>query len=678
MHKKIIEEGENLLDRRNIGKALDFIAHEASVAGFISISEKAERILNDLNYMLNYFATGAQDPTRQDMLAHIYDNAYNLLSVLGKNLNKEIYEPIRIAEVDVADTQMLFSAIENNFPSTHEDKITIQQIIMNEDNPLYLRAMTLSALTLNLLKYFDNEKFESLYTYTLEDQPVQIRQRAWVAIVLITMAHDRRITTQPRLVEQLRFLCEEGIDINGENILMTIQLALYQCLEAMTARKILKEELTPDLEKGIDELKKIKESNKDITDEEDITPLWNEYVESSGIQDKLNDFISLQKNGVDIMFDAFVHMSHLPFFRNKCNWFAPFDFNHPDIQKMIEHSPSKENYIRILGKAGNMCATDKYSNIFMLAFMPDTQMQQVEEALTQNEIKLNNIVEASPEEEIINYLHDLFRYYNIYNGSKTDYNPFDRNLYFGKYYGLEAVVDNIDSKKTIASFLFKNKKYKDAQNIFADISKQEITEEILQKYAYCIMQKDMDDLVLCDILALCNNYFPNNKWTIKNYAKSLMIQTNYHAAEIVLRDGIKRFPDDVSLTVSLAKCLMKMERYEDASKLLYKADLMKENSAKITRNLAYCLLLLGNKDNAEKYISKTLSMQNVKSIDWINGGHIALLNGNIQMAIERYSRADEEDLFLLMTDNDRLIKLGIPQDIITLTFELLNRKQKEQ
>ena len=662
----ILKEAKKLIEQGNISQALDFISNEAKASGMRDLSEKAQRLLTDFNYMLNYYMTGAQDPTRQEMLARIYDGTYSILDCMAARTENGVERLNRISSIDLSDTQDLFDTIENNFPSNNEDRNSIQEIIMDETNPLYLRAMVLSALTMNLLKYFDNEKFESLYTYTLEDQPLIIRQRAWVAIVLVAMAHDHRISTQPRLVEQLRFICEEGVNIDGLNTLLTIQIALYQCLEAQTARRILKEEITPDIEKSLSEMK------------DDQNPQWEEKLEQTGIQDKLREFADLQKNGIDIMLDGFAHMTHLNFFAHRSNWFMPFTLDHPEVESRLKEQDKKSQYIKVLYKAGNMCATDKFSNMLMLNYLPEEQFKQVEETMKANDVKFENIIEASPKEEIINYLHDLYRFYYIYKTTKKAYNPFARNLYFGKYECLRSVSEDSETKHMISEFLLKHKRYADARTVFKEIVDSEVSEENLQKYAYCIMKYDPDDTSYGDILALCNNYFPGNKWTIKHYANALMNEMNYHSAEIILREACNAFQDDVNFPLSLAKCLITQERYEEAMKYLYKADLLKENSTRTIRHMAWCSFVLGNKEQSERYISQVLGDPNAKSADWINGGHIALLCNNIDLAMERYLNAEPDDvLFAFIDDADKMLKAGISQEVITLTHEVLNRKINE-
>ena len=244
---------------------------------------------------------------------------------------------MQLSEININDHQVLFDAIEYNYPSSREDRNTIRQIILNEDNPLFIRAMVISALTLNLLRYFDNEKFESLYTYTLDDQNIVIRVRALVAIILVTMKHDVRISLDEKLVDQLHLMIEDFEESPEKSLLVNIQLALYKCTQARLAAKQLKETLGQQIEQGLNIIKEKKNKNT-----EDIAPEWDNYLEESGIQDQINDLIDLQRNGIDIMFNSFAQMSRLPFYLLKCNWFIPFSTEHPLIKAI-----SKKSYVRI-------------------------------------------------------------------------------------------------------------------------------------------------------------------------------------------------------------------------------------------------------------------------------------------------------------------------------------------
>ena len=513
---------------------------------------------------------------------------------------------MQLSDISLNNHQVLFDAIEYNYPSSREDRNTIKKIILDEKNPLYLRAMVLSALTLNLLKYFDNEKFESLYTYTLDDQDIVIRIRAYVAIILVTMKHDVRISLDEKLVEQLNLMFEDFDAPTDKNILLDIQIGLIKCTQAHQAAKKMKESLGSQIEQGLNIIK----DNKGKKD--DIAPAWDEYLEESGLQEQINDLIDLQRDGIDIMLDSFAQMSHLPFFKIKCNWFIPFSEEYPLINSIAQKSKRKELLIKVMTKSGNMCSTDKYSNVLMLALMPDSQMEQIETALKANDVKIDNIVEAKPEDEIINYLHDLYRYYYISKLETDEYNPFNRSLYFGNYFGLNTIIKKHETKTLVANCLYRFKFYKEAIIALKDIIKIEENEEYLQKYAFSLIHTDAEAnaKIISETLSRTNYLFPGNKWTIKNLYKSLdMLCVPKIEVEKVLRDGYKAFPEDIYFINHLASCLMIQGKYEEALQLLFKSDIIKENYTQTMRLLVECAKKMDKKAIVEKYTQKLRSIE---------------------------------------------------------------------
>jgi len=505
---------------------------------------------------------------------------------------------MQISEIDLSEHQTLFETIEFNYPATKQDRLDIKRIIMDEENPLYLRAMTLSALTLNLLRYFDEEKFESLYTYTLEDQHKTIRMRAWVAVVLVAMKHNVRLSFDEKLMDQLKFMIEECEASENKNYMLAIQSALYKCTQARIAAKQMKDTLGPQIEKGLQVIKEQKNMN-----EEDIAPEWDNYLEKSGIQEQINDLIDLQREGVDIMFSTFVQMARFPFFSKKCNWFMPFSEEHPLVSAIAKKGTTAELMVKIMSKSGNMCSGDKYGNVLMLSLVPGSQFDQIETALKANDVKVENIVEANEKDEMLAYMHDLYRYYHISNFAKDEYNPFDRSLYFGNYYGLNYVLYNIELKKKLAQFLYKNKIYKDAAFALKDLVEKEETEEFLQKYAYCLQNDNTTDRTeLIEVLSKANKLYPGNKWTIKNLSRQLALaNAPIKQCEEVLRDGCAAFPEDTDMINRLAACLIKQGIYDEALQLLFKSDVIKEDVVATMEMIVECATKLGRNDVVARY-----------------------------------------------------------------------------
>lgn len=674
MQNKTIQKTKSLLESGNIRDALIEFISIATQHGCLDLLTKASTLLADFGYMLSYFIGGAKDPTRDKMLARIYDELYTLLDTfIVRTDNIRCYSSI--TGIDLENMQSTFNAIVNNFPATREDCNLIQEIILDEKRPLYYRTSMLSALMLNLIKFFDNDKFESLYIYTLEDQHYEIRVRAWVAIVFVSMIHNHRISTQPRLVEQLRLECEEGMNVEGVNVFELIQKGMFLCLETQKARAYFKNVLQKDLENKYSEIQNISEQNKNA-DKYEIESQMQEILDNSGIQDKIGKFIDMHKEGVDIMFDMFAQLSHYDFFKQECNWFSSYESKHPAIQGILKQNQNAEQYIKIIERAGSMCNTDKYGNSFMALLISNNKSNdQIINQLSQLNINAEDVVSASLSDTVINYLHDLARYYGLFfiNKKNKPENPFNGSILFNKYFGLDFIFETEEMKNDLVDFLIKHEYYDEARTLLNQILKEDKTEKILKKLAYCIIKANKyEEAELCNVLDLYNEYYPGNKWAIKAYAKALNTIYNYNKAENLLREGCNLFPEDTTMLVLLANTLIKEQRYEEALKYLFKADILNENDYETCSNIAFCSLALGNKDNASKYIEKVLLMPNISAIDYINAGHIALLNGDIESAINRYRFVETEEMKQhFIYDNDMLIRAGIKQEVITLTFQAI-------
>ena len=157
-----------------ITNALGCLGDEATRLGMRNTAEEASQLLTELKYMLKYFAKGANDPSRSEMLAKIYDKAYRIATEIDVKKRKLTCNSGALSAIDPNNAQELFDGIIGNFPPTADDRAFLQRTILDDHLPIYLRGMAVAALTINLINYFDNEKFESLYTYTLDDQPIEV------------------------------------------------------------------------------------------------------------------------------------------------------------------------------------------------------------------------------------------------------------------------------------------------------------------------------------------------------------------------------------------------------------------------------------------------------------------------------------------------------------------------
>lgn len=100
----------------------------------------------------------------------------------------------------------------------------------------------------------------------------------------------------------------------------------------------MREEIIPEMMKnpklnleGLDE------------DAEDHNPEWEEWIDRSGITDKLRELGELQMSGADVYMSTFSQLKQFPFFRKISHWFYPFDPQYQDIAKLSLGNDEQKN-----------------------------------------------------------------------------------------------------------------------------------------------------------------------------------------------------------------------------------------------------------------------------------------------------------------------------------------------
>lgn len=53
-------------------------------------------------------------------------------------------------------------------------------------------------------------------------------------------------------------------------------------------------------------------------------PEWQDFLESSGIADRMKELSEIQEEGGDVLMGTFSQLKSFPFFYSPANWFRPF------------------------------------------------------------------------------------------------------------------------------------------------------------------------------------------------------------------------------------------------------------------------------------------------------------------------------------------------------------------
>lgn len=625
--------------------------------------DDCKTLQDDYDRLLSYYAQGISDPHRADM----FDSLMNRVWDLADQMDQLTYpEGEAVTEFELCtvlsnlakhpDDDMILNIAFEYVVECHqlskEERKALHQVFLDELLPEYVRATLMGAITLYLVQWFDAEMIENLYIYTLDDHSVQIQMQAWVTLVFVAIIHRDRILHLPRLREQYTLLTE-----SEPELLFKMQIALLQCREAFSFNKKFHEMVNTE---GDDEAPKT---------------------------ENIKEIFAFISEGIDMSLSAFEKMREIPFFSDEYtrhHWLEPFSLEQPIVKKIIENDPEALTWINMLKHSAAQCETDKYGAFICMYQTDNRLMSQLSRKLEATGMKFEDVRPLPPEFVMRNYLHDLFRYCHMHPQAKQmRFMPFEQTLNLSLNPWLRMAFDSEKSLERIAEFLFRKERWSEAIVAYRELLKKNTTLPYLQRLIYSAMQaadpKNGVDIV--EMLVKCNHLYPGDKWTLKNLAELLHAQGTYDSEELYLNEALSHHPKDVNLLMRMGRCLNCQGASQRALDYLFEADLEKEGQLSVQRELARALLMVKRADDAERYIRMVLCRTIPTSDDWLLAGHIALLAGNVLLAIERYQQVHPElvEHSLISTEeHSPLNRAGVDVYCRQLTLSALQQKWQEQ
>lgn len=576
----------------------------------------------DYGRMLSYYCQGIQDPHRPEMLDNLMDKAWSLADQLDDSMHPapeeavmgDLCEKLSDLHQNPYEDSLLFYVFEHIADCHHlhrEERKALHQAILEEELPEYVRATLLGAVTLHLLQWFDAELVENLYIYTFDELSTQLRMRAWVTLVFVAIIHSDRIEHLPRLREQYQLMIE-----NDPDQLYDIQIAMLQCREALTFDKKLNE-----IVRGGNENEDPKEEN-------------------------VKEFISFISQGIDMSLSTFTHLKDLRFFsaaRTHHHWLEPFALEQPAVKEILEQLPESLTWTQMLLQSAAQCETDRYSTFFSMHEMNPRLMSNISKKLQETGLPFDHIAPLSPLCVMRNYLHDLFRYCHLHPlGGKMRVKPFSQQLLLSQNIWLKPAFTDPDRLQKIAEMLYLKGRWDEAVVAYLELLKYEKTEKSMQRLCYVAMNAadPSNGVDIVEWLVRCNKTFPGSKWTEKNLADLLHAQGTFDSEEQCLQEALTHHIKDVGLLTRMGRCQISLGHPKEALEYLYQAEEEKEGQMKVQREMARAFFETQDHEKAELYIRKVLSRPSPTPADWLLGGHIALMNDDVPLALERYMQGD--------------------------------------
>ncbi len=619
------------------------------------------------------------------------DNALNELS-LASLLSESEQESERVRQMKAhaeEATGLLFMDVWTNYPATGEDYATLREVFFPGHFSDAFISLVISAMLLNLLHRFDEEKLLILLDGYRHSSP-EVQLRSLCAVLLVMYLYRERLPLLPRVQNRVDALTEEA---HFKSDVRTLFLQFIKSRETEKISRKMNEELLPEMMKlGPSLYKKMKQEDlmNDIHAMEE-NPEWQDMLDKSGIADKLKELSDLQMEGADVFMSTFSHLKSFPFFHSIQNWFLPFTPDHTALSGMPGDNGGKTFKAMILSSP-MLCNSDKYSFCLSLSQVPEAQRSMVMGQFNAE----NSMVKEMAGEELTKYnlsrenisnryIQDLYRFFKLYDRRSEFADPFAGNIDLLQVPAFDSLLCDSDSLQLIGEYYFRRGYYDEALELFERLSQEYHSKsDIYQKIGFCF-QKQGDYAEALEAYLKAEIIAPDSFWTIRriatcyrNLKKPEMALSYYHRAE-------RMQPDNLSVQMNIGHCYVEQKDYDEALKYYFKVDYLDPQGEKAWRPIAWCSFLTGKLEQALRYYEKILA-DRPTALDYLNAGHVLFALGEVRKAVDTYRRSLEMEggniakfLANFKQDTTDLVAAGVsPGDIPILLDQLMYKANEKE
>jgi tetratricopeptide (TPR) repeat protein len=742
--REVISKYKNtcsLISRKSVKQALEILSELVYLSGKGDLRDKLINYESTYEYMLKYTLEGVEDPERHKVYNHLLisvlelaDNVnqiilsqisgwqiYRLMDDLKKNqkyfgkpnieqledfsfreeldnvLNKNyILNPDPTSEEAKKHKRLIINIfyhiwLANNYNEAYTDLFKI--ILKNSDISWYEKCLFISAVTLSVLRYFDENKFNILFDF-YQDNEKEVSQRALVGLILALYQYDERLYLYPHIIKRLSILQEE------KNIQQETEAIILQIIRSRETEKIsrkLREEIIPEMTKLRPKLEDKLDLNKIVPDDfdEDKNPDWKiVFADSHELFEKVEEFTKLQMEGADVFMTAFSNLKHFDFFHELTNWFIPFYTENTVIdESLYEEKAGFNKNVFIEGLAGTafLCNSDKYSFILNMRHMPQAQKTMMLELFN---MELKGMNELAEQDELLDqskrskiiytqYLQDLYRFYKLFPQKNEFEDIFKGKLDIYNAYFFRTIIRDRNIQINIAEYFFEKNYFEEALELYMDLEgSEDKSYEITEKIAYCYQKLENWKFAL-DLYLQAELFDKNRLWILKKIGLCYRKLKNTEKALEYYLEAEKIDPDNLYMQASIGHCYLDLKNYELALKHYFKVEYLSPAKKSVTRPIAWIYFVMGKLDSSKKYYQK-LSNKEFTKYDYINFGHVEWCLGNRKEAIKFYKKSIKQEdnsleLFLANFNDDKehLLKHGIIPDDIPIMLDYLQYSLKE-
>lgn len=722
------------IEAGSLWKAIALLRILIRKTGVTSLAPRLDEVENTYKYMTGYLLEGAVDPDRAQMYDRIVDSLHAINdSLLHDNLidtdprlyystarfyrmnPKEIsalfedyirYESVDgiMRESEQTDPALLkkkeralgdlFDRIWISDDLSKSEGSLLAETLADKERPFELRSIIVAALFLALLQRYDRSKVSLLLDIAESIDDEALAARGFIFALLILEKYAARIDDDSELLARLELWQDSPLAYSR---LRTAIHALLKAYDTDRLTREMNEEVLPTFMKLQPKMRKIfgdPSAVKNMTPEEMASnPEWEELLEKSGLQEKLQSLSEIQENGGDIMMAPFSGLKRFPFFNVVSNWFLPFtgrhsEFSQKDTVEMV--MPFAEE------RDGVVCDSDKFSLILSLSMANADAMRERVSAMSQHLNQMREQLEKdapNPDpvftNEVSGFVRDIYRFFRLYSRREEFPDPFDHPFNPVALPVIGSTMADSEMTRLIMEFFLKRRYWKEALAAANTlIETEEPDESLYQKAGYCLMELSEPEAAL-DYLRKAELLNGQSAWLMSAIATCLEETGNPREAVKYFEKVLEIDPDEPRILFQIGMDLSATGDHKEALKYFYKANYLHPEHTFTMRGIAWCEFLLGNFERSLEY-SQRLMDSDGEMIDHMNAGSACFALGRysdaynhykdaVRYAIDRQREESEESAdavaaydrlrFELSEDLDDMERLGLPMKDLAIILD---------
>ncbi len=675
---------------RRLANTLTRLSKLIEQQALYAFSGDVDDIRRNYDLMLDFMRRGYTDERRNDLYDEMIGKTYRLIQNIQVELKKKdnpsyhdaayrlassriVFDPDAIRqrlEDHVADMAMLsLEAPESReehrrqLLQAHDaymgclfDHILLSNQWHDADASFYRMLLTspaidtvdaqwiVGAIMLACVNVFDLKKLEVLAAVYVADVAESVRQRALVGWALSLDGNQTLMVEGQKRTVDMIVEHDKGVEQLKE-----MQIQLMTSVNALYDDECIKRDIMPTLLKqGNMDLAQL---SKDITQSSDLHDILHpEDSENmmSEVETVMNRMKEMAAKGRDIYYGGFCQAKRYSFFSKLSHWFEPFFWDNPSVDSGNAEPEDAREVIKSMLSALPFCDNDKYSFVILFSKMMTQLPANLRKVMIENKggvmpMAADDMTSASFIRR--NYLHDLFRFHQLYamkdnfvdcfrmrqrpdvvNVFVADDRLFgDTDGYKEMCYDALRFMDSMDTRKdehyrtTVLTLLA-------AVPMPLRLSDRLFVAHYLWQHGDKATAATMYDVMVAE--------YPDNEYVLRGAAHSRLDRKDYLAALSCYDRLAGIHEDNVSYLLNRSLCLVMSGRVEEAMPTLHKLYYNNPDNMDVVRVMLWGMMNQGNSEQAVAEYEKLCAKCPDNADDRLNYGYSLWLSGRVAEAVE--------------------------------------------